>query len=358
MHLSLRSHYYIGHCSRKKFYHLRIVVIGLGTVGRSFCRLLQDRRKELLSKYGLDPRIVSASDTGGIATDENGLDVAQILKLKESGMSVAGIPQKGSKGKSGKDAIESVEAEVVVEATPTNMVSGEPALTHLETSIKTRKHVITANKGPLALAYPALTELASYNNVSLKFSAAVGGGTPVLEFGRRCLKADKILGIKGILNGTTNYILTEMDTRGISFEDALKEAKELGYAEADPTLDVQGFDSGAKLVIIANMLLDMDLTLKDLSIQGITSVSASDITAAKENGSALKLVASIEGKASVSPIEIKRSDPMCVSGVLNSVKFISEFAGEQVIIGKGAGGLETASAILRDLLDIRQSMRI
>ena len=337
---------------------MRIILIGLGTVGKSFCRLLDERKRELLSKYGLDTRIVAVSDSGGIAINENGLDITEILSIKDSHQSISTLRGKGLKDKSGRDVIDSVDAEVVVETTPTNIITGEPALTHLETAIKTKKHVITANKGPLALSFPSLMELARYNNVILKFSAAVGGGIPVLDFGKKCLEADTILGIKAILNGTTNYILTEMDTKGIGYEEALDGAKKLGYAEADPTLDVDGFDSASKLVIISNFLLNMDMTLKDVTVQGIRGVTLEDIAKARDGGCTIKLVASINGKASVGPMKIDRDDPMCVSGALNSVKFISKSAGDEVIIGKGAGGPETASAILRDLLDIRQNMRV
>ena len=337
---------------------MRIVVIGFGTVGQSFCKLLHDRRKELIAKYGMNPRVVAITDTGGATMDGAGLDILRVLEIKKQRKSVASIEDKGQKEKTGLDIIREVEAEVIVEATPTNIETGEPGISHIEEALKSKRNVITVNKGPLALAFPALMELARYNGVMLRFSGSVGGGTPILDFGRRCLEADRILAVRGILNGTTNYILTEMDAKGISFNEGLASAQKMGYAEANPSLDVDGFDSAAKIVIMANYLMGIDSTIKDVVVRGIRDATPKDFEKAKAKDATIKLVASINGKLSVSPQELKRSDPMCVNGALNSVKFISEFAGEQVIIGKGAGGTETASAILRDLLEIRNNIPV
>jgi homoserine dehydrogenase len=336
---------------------MRIVIIGLGTVGQGFCSLLHERRRELIAKYGLNPKIVAITDTGGAAMNEAGLDIPKILEIKKNKKSVAEIEGKGVK-KTGLQVIEEVEAEVVIEATPTNIQSGEPGISHIEKALKSKKNVITVNKGPLALAFSALMELARYNGVMLKFSGSVGGGTPILEFGKRCLDADRILAVRGILNGTTNYILTEMDANGLSFEEGLANAQKLGYAEANPSLDVDGFDAAAKLVILANFLMGISATIKDVQIKGIRDVTQEDIQRARAKDSTIKLIASVDGDLSVKPIELKKTDPMCVNGALNSVKFISQFAGEQVIIGKGAGGTETASAILRDLLEIRNNLKV
>jgi homoserine dehydrogenase len=252
--------------------------------------------------------------------------------------------------------IDSVEAEAMVEVTPTNIEDGEPTLSHIKTAFKTGKHVVTTNKGPLALALPALTELADYNNVYLRFSGTVGAGTPVLEFAKKCLLGDRILSIRGILNGTTNYILSEMDAKHITFQEALKGAQKLGYAETDPTMDVDGIDAAAKLVIMANWIMNRKVTLKDVKIRGIREVSPQDLQDAAAKGSTIKLIGSIEENLKVEPTQISRHDPLDVGGALNAVTFVSEFAGEQTIVGRGAGGMETASAILRDLLDIKQNI--
>ena len=206
------------------------------------------------------------------------------------------------------------------------------------------------------MALPALTELADYNNVFLRFSGTVGAGTPVLEFAKNCLQGDKLLSIKGILNGTTNYILTEMDEKHITFDQALKAAQELGFAEADPTMDVDGYDAAAKLVIMANWIMEKKVTIKDVKIKGIREVSSKTIEAASKNGDTIKLIGTVDETIKVEPTQISKHDPLAVDGALNAVTFVSESAGEQTIVGLGAGGVETASAVLRDLLDIKQNI--
>jgi homoserine dehydrogenase len=255
------------------------------------------------------------------------------------------------------DVIESVEAEVVVEVTPVNIKNGEPALSHITKAFKTGKHVVTTNKGPLALAMPALTELADYNNVYLRFSGTVGGGTPMLEFAKRCLAGDKILTIRGILNGTTNYILTEMSQNRVTFQEALANAQKLGYAEREPSMDIDGFDTACKVVILANWILNKKITLKDVDRTGIRDVSLQALDEASKRGNTIKLIGSIDGNTTtVKPMEIAKNNPLCVSGVLNAITFTTQYAGEETLVGRGAGGIETASAVLRDLLDIRHKL--
>ena len=336
---------------------MRTILIGLGTIGQSYCQLLENRKVDLLTNYGIDSKIVAVADSKGVAIDEKGININDILSIKKNNKSVSDLSI-GDKSKTSIDLIEEIDAELLVDATPTNIQDGEPSASLLESAMKTKKNIITANKGPLALAFSSIIEKADYNNVILKYSATVGGGTPILEFGRKCLEADRILEMHAILNSTTNYILTEMDDRGLSFQDALKEAQELGYAETDPTLDIDGFDAAAKLVIMSNLLLGKELVLNDLKIEGIRDITQKDITKAKDNGNTIKLIASVNNMAKVEPVIISKDDPMSVGGALCSVKFVSEFAGEEIIIGKGAGGMETASAMIRDLVEIKQNMRV
>jgi homoserine dehydrogenase len=335
---------------------MRIIIVGWGVVGQSFAKILLRRRMELVKNYGFRPRVVAIVDKGGAATNPKGLDLKQMISLKAEKRTVAANSTNGRRGWSTLDVIESVEAEAVVEVTPTNIEDGEPALSHIKTAFRTGKHIVTTNKGPLALALPALTELADHNNVYLRFSGTVGAGTPVLEFAKKCLMGDKIVSIRGILNGTTNYILSEMDERHITFKEALEGAQKLGYVEADPTMDVDGYDAAAKLVIMANWITDKKVTLKDVKITGIRDVTLQALEDAAKKDSTIKLIGSIEESLKVEPTQISRHDPLAVGGALNAVTFVSEFAGEQTIVGRGAGGWETASAILRDLIDIKQNI--
>jgi homoserine dehydrogenase len=335
---------------------MRIILVGWGVVGQSFAQIVTSRKRELAKKYGFRPRIVAIVDKQGAAINPKGLDLEQMLSLKKAKGTVSASSQYGCSGMSALEAIESVEAEAMVEVTPTNIETAEPGLSYIKTAFRTKKSVVTTNKGPLALALPALTELADYNNVCLRFSGTVGAGTPILEFAKNCLKGDRIVSVRGILNGTTNYILSEMDEKHITFDEALKAAQELGFAEADPTMDVDGFDAAAKLVIMANWIMNKKVTIKDVDIRGIRDVSAQNIEDAAKKGCTIKLIGSIDKDVKVEPTQIPKHDPLAVDGALNAVTFVSESAGEQTIIGLGAGGVETASAVLRDLLDIKQTI--
>jgi homoserine dehydrogenase len=335
---------------------MRIILIGYGVVGQGFTQILLRRREDTIRDFGLNPKIVAIVDKRGAAIDQKGLNLEKMLSIKKSQGTVSADPEHGHSGMKAMSVLESVEAEVMIEATSTNIINGEPGLSQIKAAFKTGKHVVTSNKGPLALALPALTELADYNKVYLRFSGTVGGGTPVLEFAKKCLQGDKINAIRGVLNGTTNYILTEMAEKRITFQQALDAAQKLGYAETDPSMDVDGYDTACKVVIMANWIMNKKLTLKDVKIQGIRKVAQQQLQDAATRGNTIKLIGSIDGEASVKPTEISRHDPLCVSGVLNAVTFSSEFAGEETIVGRGAGGMETASAILRDLLDIRVNL--
>jgi homoserine dehydrogenase len=198
---------------------------------------------------------------------------------------------------------------------------------------------------------------AEYNNVFLRFSGTVGGGTPMLEFAKRCLAGDRILSIRGILNGTTNYILTEMGQKHISFQEALSTAQKLGYAEREPSMDIDGFATACKVVILSNWIMGKKVTLKNVDRTGIRDVTLEMLQDAAKRNSTIKLVGTVnDQEVSVKPVEIPWTNPLCVSGVLNAVTFQTEYAADQTLIGRGAGGIETASAVLRDLLDIRHKL--
>jgi homoserine dehydrogenase len=337
---------------------MRIILVGYGIVGKGVTTILARRYAEKVKDYGFNPKIVAIADIDGAVINPRGLSPEKLEEIKQRGYPISSDPDFGQPGIKALDVIKEVEAEVVVEVTPVNIKTAEPALSHITQAFKTGKHVVTTNKGPLALAMPALTELAEYNNVYLRFSGTVGGGTPMLEFAKRCLAGDRILGIKGILNGTTNYILSEMSQNRVSFQDALSNAQKLGYAEREPSMDIDGFDTACKTVILANWILNQKITLKDVDRTGIREVSLQDLDEASKRGNTIKLIGSIEDKNKpiVKPMEISKTSPLCVSGVLNAVTFQCEFAAEQTIIGRGAGGIETAGAVLRDLLDIRHKL--
>jgi len=331
---------------------LRIILCGFGVVGQSLVKLFDSRSDDLYAKYGLKPRVVGVFDSNGSAIDSSGLDLEKLVESKKKFGTVKNYA-KTKNTMSGLEIIKNLEAEVLIETTASNYKDAEPGMTHITTAMKKGMHVISVNKGPLALAFPSLLELATYNQVMLKFSGTVGGGTPILDYAKDSLRGERITSFAGILNGTTNYILTNM-AKGLSFESALKDAKDKGYVEADESLDLDGLDAAAKLVILANWIMGMKVTMPDINCTGIRKVTTEDIKKAAKRKCAIKLIASCNKDLEVGPKEVSIDDPLCVNGTLNAIAFTSEHSGTQTIIGKGAGGMETASSILRDLLDIRQ----
>lgn len=328
--------------------NLRLVLIGFGAVGQNLAKLLIKQR-QLMKELAIRPKVVAIADSQGVVSNENGLNLEAALRTKYEKGTVA----ERKTDASSIDIIRGVEADVVVETTPTNFKTGEPGLSHIKAALQSKKSVITTNKGPLARAFHALLELARHNNVHLKFSGAVGAGTPILDFGKACSRGDRIIGLKGVLNATTNFILTQMEQNNSTFDEALRFAQTEGYAETDASLDVEGVDAAVKLVIVVNSLMNQRPTLRDVKITGIRKVSPEDLQNARNQGKGIRLIASADGELTVSPSEIDRRDPLCVSGPYNAVKFVCEYSGEKVVIGKGAGGMETASSVLRDLLEIR-----
>ena len=333
---------------------MRIILCGFGVVGQSLAKLLESRAEDQYARYGLKPRIIGVFDSKGSAVDVSGLDVTRLIQIKKKYGSV----RKYSNTKnnvSGIQMINELEAEVLIETTASNYKDAEPGMSHIINAMKHGMHVISVNKGPLALAFPSLMELATYNHVIFRFSGTVGGGTPILDYAKNSLKGERIISFDGILNGTTNYILTNM-TNGMSFKDALNDAKKRGYVEADESLDLDGLDAAAKLVILANWIMGMKVTMPEIKCIGIRKIDSDDIKKAAANNSAIKLIASCDNGLIVKPKELPFDNPLCVSGTLNAISFTSEHSGTQTIIGRGAGGIETASSILRDLIDIRNEI--
>ena len=338
---------------------MRILLIGFGTVGRSLARILTKDRDWLVKNYGFEPQVTAIVDSRGSCRDDKGLNLHLALKVKEKYGTVQKYPGRSEREATTSRIISEAEAEAVIETTPSNFENGEPGLMNIKRSLSAKRHVVTANKGPLALAMPALLELADHMRMQLRFSATVGGGTPFLNFASKCLPGEKILGIHGILNGTTNYILTRMDEASLSFQKALAAAQKKGYAEENPANDLKGLDTAAKIVIIANWVLKRRIRINDLEITGIQNIPPDKIRKAKESGAKIKLIGRLaDSRATVKPEEVSADDPVCVPDTLNALSFSTEHTGDVTLIGRGAGGEETASAIIRDLVDIRSEYSV
>lgn len=334
---------------------MRLILLGFGVVGKALAEKLITDRRYLAARFGLKPRVIAVADSSGALVDERGVNLAEALKVKKRLKRLVESGLDCFVNTTSSELLDMVDYDVLVEATPTNIVDGEPGLTHIRKALSAGKSVVTTNKAPLAIALPALMELADRNNALLRFSGTVGGGTPILDFGRVILSGDRIVKVEGVLNGTTNYILTRMHRGGLDFNSALREAQEKGYAERDPSMDVDGYDTACKLVIIANHVMGLKVTLKDVEISGIRGVTPERLRGLSKRGKTLKLLGVIEGNSlTVRLREVALTDPLCVWGALNAITFHGEHLGSETIVGKGAGGVETAIAIIRDLIAVKR----
>ena len=326
---------------------MRIVIAGFGTVGQGFADVLRKKR-DLLAGYFKDPvRIVAAFDSKSYVVSEEGLDPEELIVRKRGTGSVG-----TSKLISGTDVLRSVNYDLLVEVSPTDIETGGEGLKHIEYALKNGKDVITVNKGPLALKFAELRRTAEKNKAFLRFEGSVGGAMPIINLCTEDLKGERVRSIKGIFNGTCNFILSRMDNR-LPFEQALKEAQQLGYAEADPRYDIEGIDTACKVVILANSVFRRNVKFSDVSITGIASVSPEAIALAAEQDMVIRLIGEVSDTVlEVSPRLIPRGHPLSISGTLNTAQIMTDLAGPITISGRGAGRTETASAILSDLIAI------
>ncbi|MCK9298703.1 homoserine dehydrogenase [Methanoculleus sp. YWC-01] len=322
---------------------MRIVILGFGSVGRGIARAI-------LAK-NLDLTVTGLADSRSGLIDPAGIDLLAALDRKGNG-DLCGNPDV-----SPADVVAKADYDVLVEVTPTNVDDGEPALGYIRAALGRSKHVVTSNKGPIALAYPELRDLAEANGVFLKYEATVCGAIPLIHAMQEGLAGNTISRLYGVFNGTCNYILTRMAEDSLTYEQALAEARELGYAEADPTYDVEGIDAAIKLVILANAILDMRTTLDDVERTGITLLTPEALRLAEDQDCTIRLIGEIVPEAGVlrvSPRIVAKTHPLVVEGTLNAVTVETDLAGDLTFIGKGAGSTETASAVIGDLLYIRE----
>lgn len=317
------------------------------------CRSIVIKNKFLKKRYGLNVKVVAVADSSGAALNQNGLNLEKLLKIKQKTGKVSNYPNYGVEGVTALEVLDEIDYDCLVEMTPTNITDGEPARKLTIKAIKDGKDVVTSNKGHLALYFPKLMKIAKKNNVKFKFEASVGGAMPIINFAKYNLPSCSIESIIGILNGTTNFILSRMASEGSSYEQALKEAQELGIAETDPTYDVEGIDAACKSVILANSIMELNCTLEDVDITGITNITPEAIDLAKDEGYLIKLIAEIsKDRMEVSPRLVDKNSPLAVDGTLNVAMLKTDLAKNITVMGRGAGPLETASAILTDIINI------
>jgi homoserine dehydrogenase len=334
----------------------RLAIVGFGNVAQGLTQILHEQSEFLAERFGVRFHIVAVSDFKlGSVFDPHGLAPESLLQAAQEG-NLAAMPA-DAHGWSVETMIEESNADTLVETSFTNLETGEPAFGYIQKALEQGMHVVTTNKGPIVLHLPQLLALAKTNQVQIGFEGTVMSGTPSLAMGKTLLAGAGITRIQGILNGTTNFILTQMEN-GATYEEALSEAQALGYAEADPAGDVGGHDAAGKVVILSNLILGSALTLADVDCQGITDLTPADIEQAKNNGKRWKLIGTIDQSddkltASVHPVQLPLEHPLAaVSGATNAITFSTTTLGDITLIGPGAGRKETGYALINDLLSI------
>ena len=342
----------------------RIGMIGCGTVGQGLLEILHKKSANLRDAYGFEPKVVAVTDKiKGTLLAPEGADIPKLLQLLAQGKGLGAYrPGEPAAGETldPLDMIERTEADIIAELTYTDIKTAEPATSYIKKALRTGKHVVTSNKGPAALHYRELADLARKNGLQFRIEGTVMSGTPVFSLFEAGLAGNDVRELRGILNGTTNFILSKMEMDGMDYPEALKLAQQLGYAEADPTADVDGFDALAKVVILTNVLMKGNLQLADVKRKGISSISLEAVRAAKKEGQRFKLIAQARRKgdrleASVGPQKLPLTDPLAgVMGAHNALTLDTDLMGKVTIQGAGAGRIETGFSILSDMLVIHR----
>ncbi len=332
-----------------------IALVGFGNVAQGLARIIVRKKGDLLRRYGFVP-VVSAINarSKGSVWDPQGLDLESVLRSVQERGDFSGL---GYPAVSFDEILSDDRIGVVVDTTPTDLVSGEPGLSIIRRSIEAGKHVVSSSKGPVSVALPELMDLAMKHGVAYRFEGALLSGTPSINLAMEAMAGCDVVKVQGIVNGTTNYILSRME-EGLDYGAALKEAQALGYAEADPSGDVDGWDAAVKAQIIASVIMGDPIALSQVERTGISGISLEDVLSARRRGGRIKLVAQVERRngrvsASVSPVELPIDHPLAgVMGATNAITYGTDNLRDVTIVGPGAGREETGQALLADLLAI------
>jgi homoserine dehydrogenase len=334
---------------------MNILLIGAGSVGQGFLKVLALRSQSLQESHGFVPRIVGVvTRSKGTLFDEAGLPLDALRTALQNGhLDLTLNSSTVQRNPAIQTILQHSAVDIVVEASPTNVQTGQPALDYIYTALNHGKHVVLANKGPLVVDGIGLMRCAESVGKALDYEATVMAGTPAIRLATKGLPGAQVTGFRGILNGTTNFILTKMSEGG-SFDEALAEAQRLGYAETDPSGDVDGWDAAAKVIILSAAIFGVQLTFEQLSVSGIGELTSSQIQQAKMERKRWKLIA--EGTREggrVHPVALPVDDPLAnVNGTLNAVTYTTDINGDVTLVGAGAGGQETGFALFSNLLEI------
>lgn len=320
---------------------IKVGLLGLGTVGTGVVRIVEGHQEDLRSQIG-SPVVIERIAVRTLDKPRN-IDIAS-SKLTEDPW----------------DVIDDPEIDVIIEV----MGGIEPTKTYILEALERGKHIVTANKDLMALYGSEILAKAKYKNCDVFYEASVAGGIPIIRTLVEGFSSDRIMKIMGIVNGTTNYILSKMSQEGASYNDVLQEAKALGYAESDPTADVEGLDAARKMAILGTIGFRTNVSLDDISVRGISSVTKEDIIYAKKLGYEMKLLGIAEYQdnefnISVEPTMVKEDHPIAsVNGVYNAVYVYGEAVGETMFYGAGAGEMPTATSIVADLVTVIKNIKL
>lgn len=331
---------------------IRIILVGFGNIGRALARMILEKRNYLQKKFSMDVIVTGISDINYSIVDKSGkgLDLEDILSLKKPEL------LSRSNNLSYEELLQKIPSDIIVEMTPSTL-DGQPAISFIQKAFQSKKHVVTSNKSPLVFHYHDLIEWARSNNCEFRFKATVGGVIPIFAILHEGLAASEIVKIEGILNGTTNYILTRM-SEGTPYAQAIESAKKAGFCETNPSDDLSGLDAARKLVIIANVLMDYNLPLSAVKTRGIEDITQAKILESHLQNQVIKHIASLELTdngilASVEPKSINISNPLAhVNGIMNAINLTTKEAGEVTLSGVGAGPREVSAVILSDIIAI------
>jgi len=334
-----------------------LVLTGFGHVGRAFLSLLREKSEDLERRYALGLDVLAVARTEGCFYSGQPLDVRQVSRAGatwtsgnpawHAGMGVGDVIARQGKG------------GCLVECTVSNLETGEPGLSYITSALSAGWHAVAASKGALVVGFRTLKALAAENGVALKFSGATAAALPTLDVGLFSLAGARIEGIQGILNGTSNYILTRMG-EGLDYGEALKEAQDKGIAEPDPGHDVGGWDSACKILLITNACLDTDYALKDVRVTGITGLAVDFVRTARREGRSVKLLATAapgrrgdRWSLDVRPSLIDASHPLVhVNGTEKGITFLTDSMGSVTVTGGRSNPRGAAAALLKDIINI------
>lgn len=336
---------------------MRIGLIGYGGVGKAFIQLIVEK-SAMLKEQGLSFDVVYIMGSKRGLYNPNGLNCTRLLADSNDGKSIEIDNTEENRNITPELLLQNKDIDLLVELTSTNKETGEPAKSYILKALQNKIHVVTGNKGPIVHGYRELSQAAREKGVKLGIGCTCGGALPSVNGGTIDMAGSEVYSIEGVLNGTTNYILNEMEETGCTYETALEKAKACGIAEANPSFDVDGWDTAFKLLILTNVVMNENKTLADIKMQGIANLTPKDIQIAKAEGKRYKLIgrAKREGKELqlvVAPEKLSEEHPFYrVDGKNKAVKYESDTLGDLTLIGGASGTTAAAASILRDIVSI------